>query len=68
MSKQMHFQDCYVKYTNAETGAIVRSEHRVWDKELFVTSRDNAARNHNNEDERGKVEEISWSEFNAHKL
>jgi len=63
----MHSQDCYVKYTNAKTGQIVRSEHRVWDKELFVTSRDTAARTHKNADEVGKVEEISWAEFNAHK-
>lgn len=67
MSQQMYFQDCYVKYVNDKTGAVVVSEHRVWDKRLFLESRDKAAINHTNEDERGRVFEISAVEFKASK-
>lgn len=63
----MQSQDCYIKYTNDQTGAVVRSEHRVWDKNLFLTKRDTAARNHTNDDERGVVVEITREEFTANK-
>ena len=64
----MHAQDCYLKYID-KTGEhpVTVSEHRVWDKDLFVHTRAEYFANHKNEDERRTVVEINKYEFASRK-
>lgn len=50
----------YMRHTDKEKNVSIR-EHRVWDRELFVVSQDDAARKEN-----GAVEVLTEKEF--HKL
>jgi len=65
----MKAQDCWIKLIGIGDKVVkpTFSEHRVWDKELFLASKATQYANHTNEDERRGVVEISHSEYLANK-
>ncbi len=54
--------DIYLRLTDAN-GNSTYSEHRVWDKEMFLSRRIAYFETHRNEDERRAVTEINVIEF-----
>lgn len=61
----MKAQDCYIKLVGIGDDPIAPtvSEHRVWDKELFLQAKAKYFAEHSNEDERRGVLEISHGEY-----
>lgn len=56
--------DVYLKFTS-ETGRVVVSSHRAWDKPRFLAAKHHRATHADDAEDRGTVEEISEREYQA---